>query len=252
MDEHRVVPSEFLAHLADRLEKGERLDVAYGASHLHDHHVHVIRDPANGVLDFARDVWDHLHGLAQVVAAALLGDDALIDAPRRAVVGAHHAGVREALVVPEVEIGLGAVIGNEDFAVLERTHGARVDVQVRIELQKRDLQPARLEQAADRGGSQPLSERADHTSGYEDIFGTHTPPGNKEPVWQVRCNELRCTPSKSSAGGQLLPSPGAPRDCSYRIQRSRKVSVRVIMRPGSRGCQLGICSPVFARKHPSG
>src|SRR5216117_2221933 len=36
----------------------------------------------NGVLDFARDVGDHLDGLAQVVAAALLGDDALIDAPR--------------------------------------------------------------------------------------------------------------------------------------------------------------------------
>ena len=244
MDEHRVVPSEFLAHLADRLEKGERLDVAYGASHLHDHHVHVIRDPANGVLDFARDVWDHLHGLAQVVAAALLGDDALIDAPRRAVVGAHHAA--------EVKVRLGPVVGHENFAVLEWRHRARIDIDIRVELHHLHLEPARLEQAADRGGSQPLSERADHTSGYEDIFGTHTPPGNKEPAWQVRCNELRCTPSKSSAGGQLLPSPGAPRDCSYRSQRSRKVSVRVIMRPGSRGCQLGICSPVFARKHPSG
>ena len=45
--------------------------------------------------------------------------------------------VREALVVAQVEIGLGAVVGDEDFAVLERAHGAGIDVQIRIEFLKR-------------------------------------------------------------------------------------------------------------------
>ena len=33
--------------------------------------------------------------------------------------------VREALVVAQIEVGLGAVVGDEDLAVLERAHGAR-------------------------------------------------------------------------------------------------------------------------------
>ena len=47
--------------------------------------------------------------------------------------------MREALVVAEVEIGLRAIVGDENFAVLERAHGARIDVQIRIELLQRDL-----------------------------------------------------------------------------------------------------------------
>ena len=43
-------------------------------------------------------------------------------------------GMREAFVVAQVEIGLRAVVGDEDFAVLERAHRAGVHVQVRIEL----------------------------------------------------------------------------------------------------------------------
>ncbi len=42
--------------------------------------------------------------------------------------------VDEALVVAQVEVGLGAVVGDEHLAVLERTHGARIDVQIGVEL----------------------------------------------------------------------------------------------------------------------
>ena len=46
--------------------------------------------------------------------------------------------VDEALVVAEVEVGLGAVGGDEDLAVLIRRHRARVDVEVRVELLEGD------------------------------------------------------------------------------------------------------------------
>jgi hypothetical protein len=36
--------------------------------------------------------------------------------------------------MPEVEIGLSAVVGDEDLTVLERVHGARIDVDVGVEL----------------------------------------------------------------------------------------------------------------------
>ena len=56
----------------------------------------------------------------------------------------------EALVVAEVEVGLGAVVGDEDLAVLVRAHRARIDVEVGIELAQPDPIAARLQQRTQR------------------------------------------------------------------------------------------------------
>jgi hypothetical protein len=60
--------------------------------------------------------------------------------------------------VAEVEVGLPAVVGDEDFPVLERVHGARVDVDVRVELLHRHAQAAHLQQTTERGGGETLAE----------------------------------------------------------------------------------------------
>ncbi len=143
-----VVAAERDAHLPDRLEERQRLDVADRAAHFHDRDLGVAgprRDPA---LDLVGDVRDDLHGAAEVIAAALLADHALVDLAGREVVAPAHLHVGEALVVAEVEVGLGAVLGDEDLAVLERTHRSRIDVDVRVELEVGDADAARGE---DRG-----------------------------------------------------------------------------------------------------
>ena len=66
--------------------------------------------------------------------------------------------VDEALVVPEVEVGLAAVVGDEHLAVLERVHRARIDVDVRVELLHRDPQATGLEQAPQRRAGDALAE----------------------------------------------------------------------------------------------
>jgi GAF domain-containing protein len=96
-------------------------------------------------LDLVGDVRNHLHRLAEVVAATLLLEHALVDLARREVVGLPHAGGDEALVVSQVQVGLGAVIGHEHLAVLERRHRARIDVEVRIELDESDFEAPRFE-----------------------------------------------------------------------------------------------------------
>ena len=53
--------------------------------------------------------------------------------------------------------------------MLIRAHRARVDVDVRVELLERDLVAVALEQAADRGGGEPLAERRDDAAGDEDV-----------------------------------------------------------------------------------
>ena len=67
---------------------------------------------------------------------------------------AGHAG--EALVMAEVEIGLGAVVGDEDLAVLIGAHRPRIDVEIGVELAQPDRVAARLEERAEGRRSQPL------------------------------------------------------------------------------------------------
>ena len=131
---------------------------------------------SDAALDLVGDVRDHLHGLAEVVAAALGGEHRLVDRAGGGVGAPRQVLVDEALVVPEVEVGLAAVVGDEHLAVLERVHRARVDVDVRVELLHRDPQAAQLEQPAERGGGEALAERAGHAAGHEDVLRHRGPP----------------------------------------------------------------------------
>ena len=120
VDVEDVRPADVLAHLADRLEERQALDVADGPADLDDHDVRlaVTGDAADPLLDLVRDVGDDLDGPAEVVATALLGDDGLVDAAGRDVGELGQVLVDEPLVVAQVEVRLGAVVGDEDLAVL--------------------------------------------------------------------------------------------------------------------------------------
>ena len=75
MDVAHVVAPGLLAELADRLEEGQDLDVADGAADLGDHDVDLVGgETGDAPLDLVGDVGDDLHGLAEVVAAALGGE----------------------------------------------------------------------------------------------------------------------------------------------------------------------------------
>ncbi len=161
MDEHAAPAADVDRELADRLQERQRLDVAHRAADLGDHEVDIARlghqlDP---LLDLVGDVRHDLHGGAEVVAAALAPDHGVVDAAGGDVRGAVGVRVGEPLVVTEVEVGLGAVLGDEHLAVLVRRHRPRVDVDVRIELLQLDAQPARDQQPADRSGGDPLTQR---------------------------------------------------------------------------------------------
>ena len=81
--------------------------------------------PGDALLDLVGDVRDDLHGAAEVVPVPLLADHLVVDRAGRDVGVAGEVLVDEALVVAQVEVGLGAVVGDEHLAVLERAHGAR-------------------------------------------------------------------------------------------------------------------------------
>ena len=170
MDEEGVLAPHILPELADRLQEGERLDVADGAADLRDHNVVALVQAPHRHLDLVGHVRDDLDGGAEEIAAPLLRDDVLVDAARRDVVRLRERFVDEPFVVSEIEVGLRAVVRHVDFAVLERRHRPGIDVEVRIELLDRHAQAALDEQAPDRGGGDPLPERGDDAPRNEDVF----------------------------------------------------------------------------------
>ncbi|KAI1692159.1 hypothetical protein Ddc_23790 [Ditylenchus destructor] len=109
-------------------------------------------------LHLVGDVRDDLHGRAQIVATALLLQHRHVDLAGGEVVALLHPRGDEALVVAQVEVGLGAVVGDVDLTVLERAHGARVDVDVRVELDEGNFEAAGLEKRRERGRCDALAE----------------------------------------------------------------------------------------------
>jgi hypothetical protein len=81
VQEEAVVAADVVADLAGGLEERQRLDVADGAADLGDHDVagRRVAPSADAVLDLVGDVRDDLHGVAEVLAAALLGDHRGVD-----------------------------------------------------------------------------------------------------------------------------------------------------------------------------
>ena len=155
-----VLAADVVAELADRLEVGERFDVADRAADLDDDDLGLLlaRDAVDAFLDLIRDVGDDLHRRAEVVAAPFLCDDRVVDLAGREVRGARDVAVDEALVMAEVQVGLGAVLGDEDLAVLIRRHRPGVDVEVGIHLQRGDGETAGREDATERSGGDAFAQ----------------------------------------------------------------------------------------------
>ena len=103
--------------------------------------------------------------------------------------------IDEPLVVSEVEVRLGAVVGDEHFAVLERRHRARIDVEIRVELQHRHAQSALDEQSSERRRGDALAERRDDAAGHEDVFR------RMSSLHGIYCSSLR----------RSAPTVGVPR-----------------------------------------
>ena len=70
----------------------------------------------------------------------------------------------------QVQVGLGAVVGDEDLAVLQGAHGTRVHVHVGVQLLAGHLEAAALQQSAQRGGGDAFAQTGDDAAGDEDEF----------------------------------------------------------------------------------
>ncbi|MNT08209.1 hypothetical protein D3C72_1429440 [compost metagenome] len=135
--EGSVVAAHAQAHLARGFQERQRFDVAHGTADFHQRHVGLAVVRGSGALldeglDLVGDMRDHLHGLAQVFAAALLADHRFVDLAGGEVVRLAHLGRDETLVVAEIEVGFSTVFRDKHLAMLEGAHRAGIDVDVGI------------------------------------------------------------------------------------------------------------------------
>ena len=172
MDEQAVAAAQFQRNLADRLEEGLAFDVARGAADLgqHDIRAALLAHGVDEVLDLVGDVGDDLHGGAEIVAVAFLGQHVPVDLASGQIGELVEIFVDEALIVPQVQVGLRAVVGDEHLAVLIGAHGAGIDVDIRIELLRDNLQAPHLQQAPQRGRRDALAQTRNHAAGDENVL----------------------------------------------------------------------------------
>ena len=168
VNEHRTVFTELDAHLSDRFQKWQRFNVAYRAANLDEGDIGIACALTNARLDVIGDMRNHLYGATEVLASALLADHVLVDLAGGEVVVLAHRDPHEPLVVAEIEIRLRTVTGDVHLSVLKRVHRARIDVDVRIELDERHVDAAGFQNRGQRGGSYPLPQRGNYTARDED------------------------------------------------------------------------------------
>ena len=135
----------------------------------------------------------------------------------------------EPLVVAEVEVGLGAVIGDEDLAVLVGS-SSPVDVKVRVVRKKTDSWRA-LQDVPDRGGGDALSQRAHHSTCDENVLGHPdtgprvypvgvTPAATAQARGSSRTTLVSPSPLDSPGRSASVAAPGSPRPSPPGIGRS--------------------------------
>lgn len=73
--------------------------------------------------------------------------------------------------MPEIQVRFRAILGDEHLPVLERAHGAGIDVNVGVELQQGKVDSAGFENGCQRCGGDALAKRRYDAAGDEDIFG---------------------------------------------------------------------------------
>ena len=86
----------------------------------------------------------------------------------------------------KVQVGLCSIVGDEHLSMLDRIHGTRININIRIELLHRDLVPSCLQETSKGCGCNTFAESGDNASRDEYVFNCHTLPPNV----YCECGEL--------------------------------------------------------------
>ena len=142
MDEQAVLISHLQSDLAHSLQKRLGFNIPDGPSDLCDHHVRIclFSHAVHEFLDLIGNMRDHLDRGAQVFSSPLFVENVPVDLSGCQIGVLVQVLVNEPLIVAQIQVGFRPVLGHIYLSVLVRTHGPRIDIDIRIQLLGRHLQ----------------------------------------------------------------------------------------------------------------
>ncbi len=176
MHEQRVFTTDIHRQLTNGFKERQGFDITDSTADLNQHHVVTFTTGNDALFDGVGDVRDNLYGGAQIVATALFAQNVGVDTASREVVTTGHFGANEALVVTQVQIGFGAVFSNEHFPVLDRAHGTRIDVDVRIQFHHGHIEATGFKNGCEGGCGNAFTQRGYNPAGHKNIVRCHAEP----------------------------------------------------------------------------
>ncbi|VTM87308.1 Uncharacterised protein [Raoultella ornithinolytica] len=176
MHKQSMLATDFYRHLTDSFEERQGFDITDGTADFNQHHIVTFTTGKHALFNRVSDVRDNLYGCAQIVTAALFTQNVGVNTTRGEVVAAAHFGTDEALVVTQVQIGFSAVFSNEHFPVLDWAHGARIDVDVRIQFHHGYVKPTGFENSGQGGCGNAFTQRGYDPAGHKNIVRCHAEP----------------------------------------------------------------------------
>ena len=81
--------------------------------------------------------------------------------------------IDETFIVTQVQICLSPIICHKDFSVLVRTHGPRINIDIRIKLLNGYFETTIFQETAQTCCHNPFPNRRHHTTSYKNIFRRH-------------------------------------------------------------------------------
>ena len=123
-----------MLELTDGFQERLALDIAHRAAHLDngDTGLFVRIITIKTVFDLVCNMGNYLHGTSAKVSAALFLQYGPVD------FSGSHVGilikifVDESLIMTKIQVSLAAIVSNENFTVLDRVHGTRVDIDIGV------------------------------------------------------------------------------------------------------------------------
>ena len=113
---------------------------------------------------------DDLHRGAEIFSLPLLVQNVPIDLSCGQVGVFVQVFVDESFIMPQIQVGFRTVLGHIHLAMLIGAHGARVNIDIGIQLLRGDLQTSGFQQPPQGSGGDPFAKAGDHTAGHKYIF----------------------------------------------------------------------------------
>ena len=175
MDKNTVIPSYLKRRLPDSLEEWCGLNISYGAAYLgyDDVGVTALADAVKPFLYLVGDMWNDLDRASEIVSPSFLIQYCPVYLSGSDIGIYRQVLVNKSLVMSQVKVGLGTVLGHKDLAVLIRGHSTRINIYIGIELLYSDTAAASFKQSSQRGCGDALAESGNDSSCDKHVFSRH-------------------------------------------------------------------------------